>query len=1085
MVRSFPGIGGGGSSSSDTSESDSDDDLDEYAGDPNAGGTGSFGDRGGSDDDLDEYAGDPNAGGTGSFGDRGGGDSDETESDPTDQPARGRDTQTGGQTDSPTYESDPDDDTDTSDDDDDSGRTTRTFPGVGDEEGASEDKDTTDDSDPTDQPARGRETQTGGQPPDEVTDSGSDSSDSGSSGSDTTTGGAGDTVSDVVGGVTDTIDKVTDVVDGSSGGSPSPPSGEQTDTSDPQTPRGVPPDPNSGPTAPDLTDAERAAQQIETETGVDVAPGEIDNPSAWLDGSASGPEEIDAPLPDFEDSGSTRTPTQETTPYQPPQGDVLDQLAQATGDSYGQLVESVGGAYGFATDVGGAANVEVGVGDREVTVGTQNIEDAVGLVADAEAAAGRPITGPAGDFEQGFTDEVTNIAEGSAEVKETVQSDVVGPVAGAFGEAAESMPMMVGPYAGQSVVPEEARQDVGTTPDTAGGQAVERIFQGAGSELSQITVGLPEAAVQATGAVGSAVEATGENIQEGGLAEGIGETGETASQVGGVAGQTAYESARENPLETAGRVGAGVLIGSAVARGAEKVTDITRNVRIRAGSDRSVVDFQDTTTDVGTQGGLPGFDTDPNAPTSQAVEEIRERAQDNPEDIIPGESEGAIYHTTDETLPSDLEIGEGRSELPGLFGSPEASPIGLEDVGSSGYTSGIRLPDIGRSRDEIVTLPGDDIEGMPASARGAGYELRDPDTGEQITGGLSRGEAKARAEGTDLEVRPDQTTGGYQYLTEQAEPGTQQVRPAGARTTELETITPPGGEFVEEGVTPVRIGGTDIPGTDITIPGTGRLVPGRRFTRVDGDDTDIETPAGGSAGTGDDVVPTESIPTSTITDRSGVPVGPPFVTGPSPSGSSGTGSTDGTPTDPASSGTLTDTTDVMEPITGGTSGTSPTDTGTTGPTIPPGFSPTPPSETGEPTAPPSSGPTTPPSSPPSDPPTSPPSEPPTSPPSAPPSVPPSAPPSEPPSSPPTSPPGSPPGSEPPTSPPVMPPDSPPITPPRVRATGDDDDDERFTSLGLGRAEKGVFADFLNPLTGERETTEKPGTETDGNSLLPW
>ncbi len=138
MVRTFPGIGGGDSTGGTDSDS--------------------------GDDDTTDYE-EANEGGTGSFGDRPDDSTDETESDPTDQPARGRDTETGGRTDSPTYDSDPDSDTDTPDDtgettspsdplsnptgatgdrpsggDDDSSspdsgsdRTTRTFPGSSDE----------------------------------------------------------------------------------------------------------------------------------------------------------------------------------------------------------------------------------------------------------------------------------------------------------------------------------------------------------------------------------------------------------------------------------------------------------------------------------------------------------------------------------------------------------------------------------------------------------------------------------------------------------------------------------------------------------------------------------------------------------------------------------------------------------------------------------------------------------------------------------------------------------------------------------------------------------------------------------------
>jgi len=94
-----------------------------------------------------------------------------------------------------------------------------------------------------------------------------------------------------------------------------------------------------------------------------------------------------------------------------------------------------------------------------------------------------------------------------------------------------------------------------------------------------------------------------------------------------------------------------------------------------------------------------------------------------------------------------------------------------------------RLP--GRSSsDQIITLPGDDIRAMPDDATGAGYEVRRPDGGV-VERGLGRGEAKARAEGTDLKVRPQSDLPGYEFLTGEAESGTVQLRPSESRTPEL------------------------------------------------------------------------------------------------------------------------------------------------------------------------------------------------------------------------------------------------------------------------------------------------------------
>jgi hypothetical protein len=93
--------------------------------------------------------------------------------------------------------------------------------------------------------------------------------------------------------------------------------------------------------------------------------------------------------------------------------------------------------------------------------------------------------------------------------------------------------------------------------------------------------------------------------------------------------------------------------------------------------------------------------------------------------------------------------------------------------------------------------------------------------------------------GEDVEVAPDPTTTGYEFLTEQADPGTAYVRPRNQRTSELEAIFPPESPFEKTGTIGVRVGRKQIPGTDIDVPGTGRKVPLDMFRRGDVDTSDV------------------------------------------------------------------------------------------------------------------------------------------------------------------------------------------------------------------------------------------------------
>ena len=416
-------------------------------------------------------------------------------------------------------------------------------------------------------------------------------------------------------------------------------------------------------------------------------------------------------------------------------------------------------------------------------------------------------------------------------------------------------------------------------------EEIEQATSPAGATISGFLGGLGRIPGGVAGGIGTGISLgestveTGQSVVAGDVT--AGEVQRAAEGATAETGEAAIEEIQSDPASAVGEIVGGAVIGSAAVRGLESASDIASGARLRVRADQPTVELEDITTERGAQGELPEFDTDPDAPTQEAVEEVSERARQQPGEITPEEGEGVLFHTTEGDLPGDLTVTEGRSELPGLFTSPEASPIGLPGVGNRTTLSDISLrrPQIRSEQGQVVAIPGEDVRGMPPGATGAGYELRTPG-GDVETRGLGRGEAKARAEGTELEVRPQSDTPGYQFLAEEAEPGAAYVRPSGARTTELEAITPPGSEFVEEGVTPVRVSGRTIPRTDITIPGTGRYVPGRRFRRADVD--------AGDAGTPDIDRPAEEgavtayeLPSSRVSRREGIPVSPPFV-GPTP-----------------------------------------------------------------------------------------------------------------------------------------------------------------------------------------------------------
>lgn len=597
---------------------------------------------------------------------------------------------------------------------------------------------------------------------------------------------------------------------------------------------------------------------------------------------------------------------------------------------------------------------------------------------------------------------------------------------------------------------------------------------------------------------------TGQNIPKSVRQEGVGPTAAGVAGGLGVVGGQVIQQAEERPARFTGSIVGETVLGTAALRGASRASKFTGRQIVRRRAD-TTADIEDLTSKRVVESDfeeLPEFETDPNAPTREAVAELERRAADQPDELTDlTEADELLMRSESERLPDEVVAQEGEFELPGLFTAPDLSPLRLTQGGQSSFA--IRLPrpsDFTPDIDRASVFPGDRIEGMPDRATGSGI----------IT------EAGER--------RPDPTTGGYRFLTEQADEGTAFVRPAGSRTTELEAIFPPGSQFqrqtmaavdLPEGtatadiyrrVDDVETAGDTSPtdltdaadadadvltyrdivtsdrsrftrspsGSPVAPPGafpTGTLGGTTSTTSAAGTTTTTGTTTGSGTGTTSttttvdditnyletiqsDAVGSATVGTPTIPGRWTTPVdiGPNDPTTPPTEGP-----TDGpsivdeigpTPTEPPTSSTPTEP--PTDPITGLPT-QPPTDAPTSGPTEPPTSDPTqpptgPPTSipTEPPTEPPTSGPTQPPTSGPTEPPTSPPTEPPTSPPSSPPTEPPTSPRSAPPSSPPTSPPG---------RPPTTPPTTPPTKPPGTLLTPDDDDERRFRFEARGEFAK--------------------------------
>lgn len=308
--------------------------------------------------------------------------------------------------------------------------------------------------------------------------------------------------------------------------------------------------------------------------------------------------------------------------------------------------------------------------------------------------------------------------------------------------------------------------------------------------------------------------------------------GQTPSEITGAGdiasnvAESQVELATERPVSTAA-----LFAAPAAEAGARAV----KGYRTGRGK---VIDAERITTEASAEGNVPEFRTSRDAPTSKAVREVRERAAEQPDIIQEGASaDRVLYHTTPERLGREVRVREGGSELPGLWAAPDANPVGLRNT-NFGTTSRSALeslrprkPDLSTTPDRVAAIESSRIEGMPDWAQGSGYEVRGANGGV-IQRGLSRGRAKELAEQTPGEttVAPDQTTGGYQFLDQQAEPGTAYVRPTGSRTTELEAVFGPETQLARTTEGPsvnVRFGGreVDVPFTSRSMTVGGEITP--------------------------------------------------------------------------------------------------------------------------------------------------------------------------------------------------------------------------------------------------------------------
>jgi len=285
------------------------------------------------------------------------------------------------------------------------------------------------------------------------------------------------------------------------------------------------------------------------------------------------------------------------------------------------------------------------------------------------------------------------------------------------------------------------------------------------------------------------------------------------------------EQAQERPARALGTLGfaggsaaAGTVGTRALSRLSSAAATRARSATTRLRADETI-DFSDLTSDrAAERGELPLFRTDTSAPDVQAVREVQRRGADVPDAVAEGVgSDRVLFQSTPAELPDEFGARRGSSEIPGLFTSPDASPLRLRG-GAAGddrvqtqlLSTDVRLPrlsDFTAEQDRLAAFPGDRIEAAPAQAAGSGRR-RVPPSGlrERLNERLGRREPQ---------FEPDPDTPAAQFFDEDAREGTAFVRPQSDRTTELESIFPPGTRFAETDRLAVRLG---EPFGDRTVP---------------------------------------------------------------------------------------------------------------------------------------------------------------------------------------------------------------------------------------------------------------------------
>lgn len=488
---------------------------------------------------------------------------------------------------------------------------------------------------------------------------------------------------------------------------------------------------------------------------------------------------------------------------------IVEQSFQSVLGPAGKLERSIGGAVGGAAGAAASAPLISDVA-RATKTGLGGAED-----------LGQPVLGPAGSLEQSAGDVVFAGAE--------VTGDVAEPVTGAVSKAAPAVGVGTELLLNPTGTANQLLEGKGLNENDPAGTAITKAVQG-GAQGVQAIAEIPEDAAKLGEAGVEATQFTAEKTLEQG-APGAGEAAAAGAEATANLTDQAVRQTIENPFRAAGMLGAAYAGGSVAAQGAERAATAARlkGSRLRGrlpgrGGIQDSVDLEDVTTQEATEGNLPKFETSPSAPTERAVKEVRRRAKDNPEKIKSElDSEGVLFRSEAERLGREVEAGRGKFELPGLFASPDLSPLRLQQgKGSSIPTpSNARLPRLAGRPQRTSAFEADDIRAMPEQASGSGIVVRG---GERM---------------------PDPETSGARFLDESANRGTAFVRPRGSRTTELEAIYPPGSRFKR-----VKKFGLNTP--------KGRSATLDLFRRIDADDVD-DVKAGRRGADSDDILTREEL----------------------------------------------------------------------------------------------------------------------------------------------------------------------------------------------------------------------------------